>query len=69
VAAVNRLVPLLALTGVAHAEEPEPLYSPTTAVAAVASTQGAIWVYAYDAWFHDATRTTEVVTSSSELRT
>ncbi|CAN5646871.1 hypothetical protein BH11MYX1_BH11MYX1_35120 [soil metagenome] len=58
---MNRLVLLLALTGVAHAEEPEPLYSRTTAVAAVAGTWGAVSVYAYYAWFHHATRTTDPV--------
>lgn len=60
---MNRLVILLALAlaRVAHADadEPEPLYSRTTAIAAVAGTWGAVSVYAYYAWFHDATRTTE----------
>jgi len=56
---VKRWLVLLALTSLAHADEPEPLYSQTIAVAAVAGTWGAVSVYAYYAWFHNATRTTD----------
>jgi hypothetical protein len=56
---MKRLWILMALARVAHADEPEPLYSPATAITAVAGAWGAVSVYAYYAWFHNATRTTK----------
>lgn len=54
------ILALACTTRLAHAEpEPQQLYSPETAAALVAGTWGAVSVYAYFAWFHNATRTTD----------
>jgi hypothetical protein len=59
---MKRLVLLMLLASTAHADpDPEPLYSKETGAAIVAGTWGAVSVYAYFAWFRNATRTTHPI--------